>query len=318
MRVRLLPVLTAATGLALVGTGATVAYLDEPERTVTVAQQQETTPDGVGDARDKLQQASLPLSLLDGGVGQLSDGSRQLDDGARLLADGLGQARDGGQQLADGLAQLEGGVGLLGDGATQVSGGVDEVVTRLAGFGAVQGDVTAQLSEVADTLGAAPDPVSQGAARQVRGLVHKLDTEGLGPDTLAQLEQLRGGARQLAWELTDPHAQFVAGMAQAADGSRQLRDGLVLLDDGGRELTDGTGQLVQGVAPVSNVVGGIAANVRSATEALPATTAAAAPAPAAAPADARSWWPYALIALGAVVLAAPVLTTARVPAEARR
>ncbi|QOV97817.1 hypothetical protein RCF27_17575 [Rhodococcus pyridinivorans] len=307
MRSRLLPLLLAVAGLLLVGTGSVFAWLDRPRTTVaTVSEEPSPSADGVDEARSNLQRAGLPLSVLDGGVGQLTEGSTQLDDGAHQLSDGLRQARDGGEQLADGLGQLDGGVDMLGDGARQVSGGVDEVVDRLSGFGEMQGDVTAQLAAVADTLGASADPVSQGAAGRLRGLVETLDTQGLGPDTLAQLGQLRDGARQLAYELTDPNAQFVAGMAQAADGSRQLRDGLVLLDDGGRALTDGTGQLVDGVGPVADVVGGIADNVRSATEALPRTAPAATDTQAAevtATSD-RQWWPFATIAVGTLLLVA--------------
>jgi X-X-X-Leu-X-X-Gly heptad repeat protein len=295
--------ITAVSGLALVGAGSAFAYLDSPDTTVTVAAQ-EAGGDGVSDARSTLQQASLPLSVLGGGVGQLTDGSRQLDDGAKQLADGLGQARAGGEQLAGGLDQLQGGVGLLGDGASQVSGGVDEVVTRLTGFGEMQGSVTAQLTTVADTLDLAGDPVSRSASGKIRELVGMLNTQGLGPDTMDQLALLRGGAQQLAYELTDPNAQFVAGMSQAADGSQQLLDGLVMLDDGGRQLTDGTGQLVAGVGPVSNVVESISGNVREATEALPKGTAQAAE-PTVATAD-RQWWPFALIAGGAVLLLVPV------------
>lgn len=308
MRSRLIPLLLAVAGLLVVSTGSVFAWLDRPEATAaTVAEQPSPSADGVDEARSNLQRAGLPLSVLDGGVGQLTEGSTQLDDGARQLSDGLRQARDGGEQLADGLGQLDGGVDMLGDGARQVSGGVDEVVNRLAAFGEMQGDVTARLAAVADTLGASADPVSQGAAGQLRGLVETLDTQGLGPETLGQLGQLRDGARQLAYELTDPNAQFVAGMAQAADGSRQLRDGLALLDDGGRALTDGTGQLVDGVGPVADVVGGIADNVRSATEALPRTAPGDATDTQAAEVVAtpdRQWWPFATIAGGTLLLVA--------------
>ena len=311
-------------GLLLVATGSISAWIDDPEPTVTAAAEP-TAPsaDGVDEARSNLQRAGLPLSVLDGGVGQLTEGSAQLDDGARRLSDGLRQAREGGEQLAAGLGLLDGGVDQLGDGARQVSGGVDEVVGRLSGFGEMQGEVTAQLGSVADTLGASPDPVSQNAAARLRGLVDTLDTQGLGPDTLDQLAQLRDGARQLSYELTDPNAQFVAGMAQAADGSRQLRDGLVLLDDGGRALTDGTGQLVDGVGPVADVVGGIADNVRSATRALPRTgadTTEVRAEPVITSAD-RQWWPYAVITIGTVLLAAAAvlpLATAAQPTRHRR
>lgn len=224
----------------------------------------------IAKARSSLQQASLPLSMLSGGVGQLVDGGRQLDDGANQLSDGLGQARDGAQQLSDGLTELSGGVGMLGDGARQVSGGVDEVVDQLSGLGDKQAQATAALRQVAATLSASTDPAAQGAAARVADLVAQLDTQGLGPDTLAQLEMLKNGARQLSYELNDPSAQFVSGVGQIADGARQLNEGLVLLDDGGRALADGTGQLVDGAAPIGGVVKGLSTNVADASKALPA------------------------------------------------
>ncbi|MGV9746312.1 hypothetical protein ACWDTG_15525 [Rhodococcus zopfii] len=302
-------------GLILLATGSVFAYLDAPDTTVTVTEPSGAAADsgGVDEAHDRLQRAGLPLSMLDGGVGQLAGGSRQLDDGARQLSDGLRQAREGGEELAAGLAQLDGGVAQLGAGATQISGGVDEVVGRLAGLGAMQGTVTEQLTSVADTLGISPDPVAQNAAGQLRMLADTLDTQALGPDTLDRLSQLRDGARQLSGELTDPNAQFVTGMAQAAAGSARLRDGLVMLDDGGLALTEGTGQLVDGVGPVAGVVAGIADNVRSATEALPRVSGAQAepPATTTTTADPR-WWPFAVIALGTAALVAAALWT-RVP-----
>lgn len=309
MRASLLPVLFVAAGLGLIGTGSALAYADAPTVATTTEVPPPSTGDPLTDTRDNLQQAGLPLALLGGGIGQLTDGSRQLDDGAHQLADGLAQASAGGQQLADGLGQLQGGVDLLGDGATQVSGGVDEVVDRLAGFGEMQAGVTEQLTAVAGTLRRSPDAVSQEAAARLDGLVGRLDSEGLGPETLAQLEQLRGGARQLAYELSDPNAQFVAGMMQAADGSRQLRDGLMLLDDGGRQLVDGTGQLVAGVGPVTGVIEGVSDNVREATAALPKSPAASSPdvVTTGATTGERQWWPFALVASGALVLAVPAL-----------
>ncbi|MEU1521189.1 hypothetical protein [Nocardia rhamnosiphila] len=305
MRSPVVTISVAAVGLILIATGSTFAYSGAPETTATVGRPTGRSDDphgGVGAARRTLQQAGLPLAMLDAGVGQLTDGSHQLDDGAHQLSDGLRQARDGGEQLATGLDQLDGGVALLGDGAAQISGGVDEIVDRLADFGGLQGGVTAQLATIADTLGGSPDPASRATAAQLRTLVETLNTQGLGPATLDRLAQLRDGARRLAYELTDPNAQFVAGMALAADGSRQLRDGLVLLDDGGHALTGGTGQLVDGVGPVAGVVAGISDTVRSATDALPRTSATQAE-PAVTKAD-RAWWPYAMIALGAAALVA--------------
>lgn len=263
-------------------------------------------------ARSSLSQASLPLSMLSGGVGQLVDGGRLLDDGANQLSDGLGVARDGARQLSDGTTALGDGVGLLGDGARQVSGGVDEVVDRLTGFGDMQAQVTGSLRQVAATLSASPDPTAQGAATQVANLVTRLDTEGLGPDTLAQLTLLKDGARQLSSELNDPSAQFVSGVGQIAAGARQLSDGLVLLDDGGHALADGTGQLVDGAAPIGGVVKGLSTSVSDATTSLPSGKPASpadtdVEAAAVPDSSGRPAWMYAVAGGGAAVVGALVL-----------
>ncbi|GAB2628541.1 hypothetical protein ABI214_21840 [Prescottella soli] len=289
----------------------------DAEQVVAAPPSSEASPPAADDgaaiakARSNLSQASLPLSMLSAGVGQLTDGGRQLDDGANQLSDGLGQARDGARQLSDGLTELSGGVGQLGDGARQVSGGVDEVVDRLAGLGDKQAQATASLRQVAATLATSADPVSQGAAAKVTDLVGQLDSQGLGPDTLAQLALLKDGARQLSYELNAPSAQFVSGVGQIADGARQLSDGLVLLDDGGRALADGTGQLVDGAAPISGVVKGLSTNVADASKALPtakAPTSGDGDQPQAAVQDESSGmpgWAYAVAAV-AVLLAAAV------------
>ncbi|WP_182358608.1 hypothetical protein [Tomitella gaofuii] len=321
MRFHLIPSAVLLAGLVCVGTGAAVAYNEDPVVHASAPQQQPQPPGGVGDARSSLRQANLPLSFLDNGVEQLTDGSRQLDDGAHQLADGLTQAREGGGQLSAGLEQLDGGVDQLGDGAAQISGGVDEVVERLTTFAGMQGTITARLSTLADTLGAQPGPVTQGAAGDLRALVDTVNEEGLGPQTMARLDQLQDGARQLAYELNDPNAQFVAGMAQASGGAQQLYDGLVLLDDGGQALIAGTGQLTEGVKPVGNMVSGISDNVKAATGALSSaasTSTSAAPASAAPTVDERAWWPYALIALGALLIAAPGVRAAVTPHPAPR
>ncbi|WP_137724401.1 hypothetical protein [Prescottella subtropica] len=284
-----------------------------------VAEQQATEqPADNGDAaalakaRSNLSQASLPLSLLGGGVDQLVDGGRQLDDGANQLSAGIGQARDGAQQLSDGLNSLSGGVGLLGDGAGQVSGGVDQVVDRLGAVGGMQADVTSSLRQVAGTLTISPDPVSQGAASRLTGLADRLDNEALGPDTLAQLATLKDGARQLSFELNDPSAQFVSGVNQIAAGAGQLTEGLGLLDAGGKALAAGTGQLVDGTGPIPGVVKGLSSSVNDASKALPsgkpATSGEATDTQAAAVPDTsgRPAWVYAVAGGGAALVGALV------------
>lgn len=281
----------ALFGLLVVAVVGVVSYLTmfaddarpgaDPATSLEAGPAVEPGADALAQARRSLQQTSLPLSLLNGGMNQLVDGGRQLDDGANQLSAGLGQARDGAHQLSAGLDELAGGVGQLGDGARQISGGVDEVVGRLTGLGDVQGQVTGSLRQVAAALSASADPVSQAASARVNDLVVQLDAEGLGPDTLGQLGMLKDGARQLSSELSDPSAQFVSGVGQISDGARQLSDGLVLLDDGGRALADGTGQLVDGTGPITGVVQGLSANVSDASKALPSAQSTA-PAPGAA------------------------------------
>lgn len=310
----------ALFGLLVVAVVGAVAYFTvladespraaDPGTSVDAEPRNDATADALAQARRSLQQASLPLSMLGGGVTQLVDGGRQLDDGAHQLSDGLGQAREGARQLSDGLGELSSGVTQLGDGAQQISGGVDEVVDRLTGLGQMQGEVTGSLRQVAAALSASADPVAQGAAGRVNGLIAQLDTEGLGPDNLAQLTMLKDGARQLSYELNDPSARFVGGVGQVAEGARQLSDGLVLLDDGGRALADGTGQLVDGTGPIPNVVHGLSTSVSDASKALPVAKAPAPAADAVAQADANvdsgavPMWVYAAGAVGLLVVVA--------------
>ncbi|MFX1783290.1 hypothetical protein [Prescottella equi] len=310
----------ALLGLLVVAVVGAVSYFTvfadepvgraDPDTSLEAGPPADSDADALAQARRSLQQTSLPLSLLNGGMNQLVDGGRQLDDGANQLSVGLGQARDGAGQLSAGLDQLSGGVGQLGDGAQQISGGVDEVVDRLSGLGELQGQVTGSLRQVAAALSASTDPVSQAASGRVNDLVAQLDAEGLGPDTLAQLAMLKDGARQLSYELSDPSAQFVSGVGQVADGARQLSDGLALLDDGGKALAHGTGQLVDGTGPITGVVQGLSTNVSDASKALPLAQTKASEADtavqAAPDADRTPAWIYVAGALTLLLVVAAV------------
>ena len=86
----------------------------------------------VAAARGTLQQASLPLALLNGGVGQLADGSRQLDAAQyNSRTDSRRRTRAVSNSRTDsGNSKAESG---NSETAPQISSGVDEVVTRLTG-----------------------------------------------------------------------------------------------------------------------------------------------------------------------------------------
>ncbi|AJW41718.1 hypothetical protein NY08_3709 [Rhodococcus sp. B7740] len=269
-----------AVGAFALGTGydlggesaATTTVVADTEQAPAADQQ---TADPLAAARSSLNSASLPITFLSSGIGQLTDGGTQLNDGVGQLADGITQAHDGTIQLADGFGQYRDGIGQLGDGASQISGGVDQVVDQLAGFGALQADFTAKLAATADQVDRFPHPGSDAISGEIRGVIDTLNTQAFGPDTLAQLQTLKSGAQQLSSELNDPNSQFLGATAQLGDATVQLRDGLGQLDDGGQQLKAGTDQLVTSVEPVEGIVNGIATNVRDASAALPQGTAAA-------------------------------------------
>ncbi|OZC49565.1 phage infection protein [Rhodococcus sp. WWJCD1] len=270
-----------AVGAFALGTGYDLGGESATE-TTTVAAETEQAPaseqasaDPLAAARTSLNSASLPITFLSSGIGQLTAGGTQLNDGVGQLADGITQAHDGTIQLADGFGQYRDGIGQLGDGASQISGGVDQVVDQLAGFGALQADFTAKLAATADQVDRFPHPGSDAISGEIRGVIDTLNTQAFGPDTLAQLQTLKGGAQQLSTELNDPNSQFLGATAQLGDATVQLRNGLGQLDDGGQQLKAGTDQLVTSVKPVEGIVNGIATNVRDASAALPQGAAAA-------------------------------------------
>ncbi|OZF49259.1 phage infection protein [Rhodococcus sp. 14-1411-2a] len=269
-----------AVGAFALGTGYDLGGESTATTTTAVADTEQApapdqqTADPLAAARTSLNSASLPITFLSSGIGQLTEGGTQLNDGVGQLADGITQAHDGTIQLADGFGQYRDGIGQLGDGASQISGGVDQVVDQLAGFGALQADFTAKLAATADQVDRFPHPGSDAISGEIRGVIDTLNTQAFGPDTLAQLQTLKGGAQQLSSELNDPNSQFLGATAQLGDATVQLRDGLGQLDDGGQQLKAGTDQLVTSVEPVEGIVNGIATNVRDASAALPQGTAA--------------------------------------------
>ncbi|WP_072805777.1 phage infection protein [Rhodococcoides yunnanense] len=296
-----------AAGAFTLGAGYDLSPSDAADPAPVAEAPAAKTGDPLAASRQSLQAAGLPISFLSGGLTQLTDGGNQLNDGVLQLADGITQAHDGTVQLADGFVQYRDGIGQLGDGASQISGGVDQVVDQLTGFGEQQGAFTAQLEQAASQVGAFPTPGSQEAAAQIRGVVDTLNTQGIGPQTLGMLAELKGGARQLSGELNDPASQFLTATAQLGDATVQLRDGLGQLDDGGAQLRAGTEQLVTAVGPVPGIVDGIATNVQEATAGLPSAKSLAAQDSASEIAPAASSntpvAPYliaALVAVGAI------------------
>ncbi|MGU3437433.1 phage infection protein [Actinomycetes bacterium M1A6_2h] len=289
-----LPLLVAGIYALVSGNAVSASSSTGSSETSTPAADGETTTpasaDPLAKTRTALTSASLPLTLLSSGLTQLTDAAPQLTGGVTQLSDGLGQARTGSVQLADGAGQLDagfgqlrGGITQLGDGAQQISGGVDQVTTPLLAIGDKQAQVTAAIADVATKIEGVNNPITTDAANQLRGLIDTLNTQGVGPSTVDQLNQLRDGAKLLAFQLADSSSDFNVGVSQLADGASQLstgnaqlRDGIVQLDDGGKQLKAGTDQIGTAVTPINGVITSLQTNVKTATDSLPAASATSA------------------------------------------
>ncbi|WP_417288551.1 YhgE/Pip family protein [Corynebacterium variabile] len=198
---------------------------------------------GVLDAGDGMSQAA-------DGAGQLADGTGQLVDQLPQLTDGMDQLKDGSSTLAAGagelntqvqqLSQLVDGTQRLGDGAGELSAGVSQLTGQLGQVTTVQGDSASKLRGYAEQLRSLNLPGTAGIISQMEGTASSLETEGLGPQssTASDLQRLDDGASQLAYQLSDPSAEYRAGV----DRLPQLIDGVGRLDDGAKQLDDGLGQ----------------------------------------------------------------------------
>ncbi|GAB2543707.1 YhgE/Pip family protein [Brachybacterium huguangmaarense] len=225
--------------------------------------------DGVRGLDGGIRQTSDGARGLADGIGQLSTGSDGLADGARQLADGLGQLADGADGLADGAAQLSDGI----NGTDAQPGLVQGVQLLNAG---VQGDGTPQNPG----LVAGSEQLAQGAQRTADGVKVAFDKGAGGrPGLVDGADQLATGDQELfagmlqaceAFALAeiaaDPRlgalcaeppstggssqTSILAGLSQAADGSRSFADGIALAAHG-----DGTAQnpgLVGGTQAIAN------------------------------------------------------------------
>lgn len=218
--------------------------------------------DGTGQLRAGVAELDEGANLLATNLRAASEGAVQLADGTTQLADGVNQLTEGALPLADGLQQLQGGAQQLGEGATALSQGVSQLVSQLDVLGARQTELTTMIQQKADHLYTVPHPAVHDAARELENLRAQIDREGLGPGALSDLQRLRDGAAELAFQLGDPSSPFRAGLAAAAAGGgeltaalTQLREGSSQLNAGALELSDGLRQLASGGDALTEGVG---------------------------------------------------------------
>ncbi|MGW4356378.1 YhgE/Pip domain-containing protein, partial [Nocardia sp. NPDC004582] len=199
---------------------------------------------GIGDASKGATQLAQGTAQLADGSGQLSTGLDEAATGASQLVAGTRELHTGTVQLADGAHELVTGTDQLGTGATQIRDGVDQIITPLLDVVEPAGKLATQLNPLLDELSKNPDPSLADAATQLKGLIGQRPGD---PDSLiGQLTQLRDGTKELARQLTDPKAEYRAGVLALADGSTQLRDGAVQLGAGATELSTGLRRLADG------------------------------------------------------------------------
>lgn len=200
---------------------------------------------GIGDAARGATQLAQGTAQLADGSGQLSTGLDEAATGATQLVAGAGELHTGTVQLADGAHELVTGTDQLGTGATQIRDGVDQIITPLLDALQSAGQFSTQLNPLLDELSKNADPALADAITQLKDLIGQVHPGD--PDSLVgQLTQLRDGTEELARQLTDPEAEYRAGVLALADGATQLRDGAGQLGTGATELSTGLRQLSDG------------------------------------------------------------------------
>ncbi|WP_436838513.1 YhgE/Pip family protein [Nocardia nova] len=204
--------------------------------------------------------AAVLKGVASGTVGDVLTGVDTLADGLRSAADGSGKLHQGTAKLATGADDLTRGLSdQLTPGVTRATAGSDQLAAGAASLN--QG--MHQFVTGTDRLGSGARTLADG----IDQLVAKLDVASLhdaleqlrtqlpanAGNDLAQvvavlngLRQLQSGSRQIADQLTDPHADYRGGLDKLVTGTGQLDTGAATLADGMHELTAGTGRVTDG------------------------------------------------------------------------
>ncbi|WP_336087378.1 YhgE/Pip family protein [Nocardia sp. SSK8] len=199
---------------------------------------------GLGEASTGASQLTAGTAELAAGAGELATGLGSAVAGAAELTAGTGQLRTGAHQLATGTTELLAGTDELGAGAVQLRDGVGQITTPILDALGTADRFATELTPLLDSL-ANPDGTLTGPAARVKELLDQF--RGTNPAGLtAQLTELHQGTQEIARQLTEPDADYRAGVLALADGSAQLSAGTIELDNGMSELATGLGQLATG------------------------------------------------------------------------
>ena len=141
-------------------------------------------------------------------------------------------------------------------------------------------------------------PQTNQFADQIDATITTIQTNGIpatpnpdGTDPLSQLTKLANGASELHRQLTDPNADYRAGINKAADGAGQLSEGLHKLSDGSQrsssapknlptappklaegseQLTSGARQLADGLVTLDDGMGELSLKLNESAQKVPA------------------------------------------------
>ena len=214
--------------------------------------------EGSGKARDASGKLADGSKQLGDNLKTAKDGAAELDQGAQRLATNLGTADDAASQLADGLTKLTDATDKLGAGAGQISNGVNQVVGPAQTLAQTQQQLLTLLINLSGQVRGLNLPQTNQFADQIDATITTIQTNGIpatpnpdGTDPLSQLTKLANGASELHRQLTDPNADYRAGINKAADGAGQLSEGLHKLADGSQRLVLGTKKLADGTSKLA-------------------------------------------------------------------
>ncbi len=239
---------------------------------------------GLTTAGKGIDKAAAGSKQLAAGLDTADSAAQQLSAGAKLLSENLTTAREGGAQLQSGATQLAAGVEsatgpLLGvinqiqsSGVTpssyltqaqQLSTQLQPILNGLSFAGSAQSEAYRSVRQIITFLRLDPNPAVREAAKTLAPVATFLSTQGLTPQTTAQINQLKQTSTTLTSQLSNPGLQSMLAMLESGqlgtqvtalrDGSAQLKTGvdtlaggLTQLAAGGQQLADGAGQLAAG------------------------------------------------------------------------
>ncbi|GAA1471146.1 hypothetical protein P4N68_08730 [Corynebacterium felinum] len=250
----------------------------DPAATWSVGEEREGAPAAIDDsvlvdARRATGEASSQAGFLKNGTQELVDATSGIAGRTGEVTGPIAQARDGSARLSNGMVELQAATGQLGDGATKVADGVETAVNQVIGLEAVRGQILAALDRHIEDLKNTKNSDLVRLRDQMRGFREQVLTFQLDEATRRQLEDLRGGSREIANQLAVPGYGYHDGIYTATKGSKELADGLAKLDEGVGQALGKVGELEDGAKKIDDMAGLTKERISAIQRAMPIVSA---------------------------------------------